>query len=270
MPRRPKGVCVFCDSPGPLTDEHALQNWAREVLGIKGRVTINRGGKVIAERRRLNVIAPQALCVDCNGVWLGPVEDKFKALMGPTLNGKGPIYLDAVEQEFVGLWVVKSALLLELAMRFTSPGHFCPVPSSAFRWLWLHKTPPPRATAWIGATGPQTGEEPRAAYFSNQPVAPPVGQKLVGNVITFVYGNLLLKAFVVDVPDGPLPPGITAPDIDPLAQVWPVRHERVGWPPPRGVTYTDLDNFNFMRWPLSNRLEPKPPFEPDEPPEGFE
>jgi hypothetical protein len=108
MPRRPKGVCVFCDSPGPLTNEHALQQWAREVLGIKGRVTIKRGGRVIAERRRLNVIAPQALCADCNGVWLGPIEDRFKDLMGPALKGLGPIYLDATEQEFVGLWVVNT------------------------------------------------------------------------------------------------------------------------------------------------------------------
>jgi hypothetical protein len=50
MPRRPKGVCVFCESPGPLTNEHALQQWAREVLRIKGPVTIVRAGHVVARR----------------------------------------------------------------------------------------------------------------------------------------------------------------------------------------------------------------------------
>jgi len=211
MPRRPTGVCVFCGSNGPLTDEHALQQWAREVLQIKGPVTIVRAGQVVARQRRLNVIAPQALCEECNGVWLGTMEGKFKRLMGRALNGLGPIFLDVGEQEFVALWIVKSALLLELAVRFTDPGHFCPVPMSAFHWLWLHKAPPPRATVWIGATGPQPGEEPRAAYFSNQPVSPADGHGLVGNVITFVYGNLLVKTFVVDTPDGPIPPESSPP-----------------------------------------------------------
>jgi hypothetical protein len=270
VPRRPKGVCVFCGSAGPLTDEHALQQWAREVLQVRGPVEVVRGGKVVARRRRLNVVAPQALCENCNGVWLGQMENDFKALMGPALIGRGPIFLDAVQQEFVALWVVKSALLLELAVRFTDAGHFCPVPGSAFHWLYLHKTPPPRATVWLGATGPQPGEQPRAHYFSNQPVVPAVGN-LVGNVITFVDGNLLLKTFVVEVPESePYPAGINVPDVPTFAQIWPNRRERVGWPP-AAVTYSDLDSAELRLWPLPFRPgQDTPPFLPDEPPEGFE
>src|ERR1022692_4110348 len=121
MPRRPSGVCVLCGSSGPMTDEHSLQKWARKILGMeRSEANIVRGGKIVAHQRYFNVIAPQALCVDCNVVWLGPVEDQFKALMGPAITGGGPIPLDADKQDFVALWVVKSALLLELAMRFTS------------------------------------------------------------------------------------------------------------------------------------------------------
>jgi hypothetical protein len=268
MPRRPSGVCVLCGSNGPMTDEHSLQKWARKLLGMEGEANIVRGGRVVAHQRRLNVVAPQALCYGCNVEWLGPVEDQFKALMGRAITGQGPVPLDADEQDFVALWAVKSALLLELAMRFTSPGHFCPIPSSALLWLGLHKTPPPRATVWLGATGPHPGEHPRGNYFSNQPVAPADSQ-LEGNLITFVYGDLLVKTFVVDVPDGPLPPGIDAPDTRVLIQIRPKRRRRVSWPPEFWVPYDGLDDPEFMQWPLPYRPRPMP-WQPDEPPEGFE
>lgn len=269
MTRRPRGVCVFCGSTKPMTDEHALQKWSRKFLKAEGPANIVRAGRIVARQRRLNVVAPQALCEDCNVAWLGPIEDRFKALMGPALRALAPIFLDAAEQEFVALWVVKSALLLELAMRFTSPGHFCPVPSSALHWLWLHKTPPPRATVWFGATGPQAGEHPRTHYFSNQPVAPS-GGRLEGNVITFVYGNLLLKTFVVEVSESGQASGIDIPDTPVFVQVWPTRQNCVTWPPPVGVTYSDLDDRALMCWPLPLRSRPDPPWQPDEPPEGLE
>ena len=46
---------------------------------------------------RLQLIAPQSLCHDCNNVWLGQYEDRFKALLGPAILGDKPILIGRAE-----------------------------------------------------------------------------------------------------------------------------------------------------------------------------
>jgi len=255
--------CIFCGSRGPLTDEHALPHWAANLLGTGTNPPVIQGPK--GRPIRLRIVAPQTLCHDCNNLWLGQYEDRFKALLGAAILGEGPIPLSRDDQEFAALWAIKTALLLELAVRLP-PWRLNPIPlpDSVFRWMQLHKTPPPGASVWIGTTGPGPDRKPdqnwRYGNIANHPITLPNSDWPIGNIITFHVQFLLFKVCVVQV-DGTEPEPIRVPRSDPhFLQIWPVASDLIEWPA-LGLSWTDFDTLRAQLWPVA--LPPDaPPMKP--------
>jgi hypothetical protein len=82
-------ACVFCGTTnGKLTCEHVIPKWARRSFDIKGPVTVNARKEGLSQRRRvsamqaLNITLDDAICDDCNSVWLSRLERR-QAAAGP-------------------------------------------------------------------------------------------------------------------------------------------------------------------------------------------
>jgi hypothetical protein len=80
-------ICMFCGTTHDrLTCEHVIPNSARRSFGIKGSVTVDIREDGLDQRRRvgsmqaLNVTLDDAICDDCNNIWLSRLEREVKPL----------------------------------------------------------------------------------------------------------------------------------------------------------------------------------------------
>jgi hypothetical protein len=144
--------CVFCGSPaGRATDEHVIPKWARDGFDVQGWLTIEAADpgaelEQVGRLRHLNIVLKNGLCARCNNEWLGPIEDRAKAILLPMAVLAKPTVLDADQQALASFWAVRTVFQLELAFRDKYPrravGGY--VPSAAkLRWLREEETPPP-------------------------------------------------------------------------------------------------------------------------------
>ena len=70
----------------------------------------------------LNITFDDAICEDCNSVWLSSLERRVKPLLAPMAVGAQPTTLSPGSQLLIATWAVKTVLLLELALRQIYPG----------------------------------------------------------------------------------------------------------------------------------------------------
>src|SRR5580704_2096999 len=122
-------ACVFCGTTnGKLTCEHVIPKWARRSFDIKGPVTVHSREAGLSQRRRvgamqaLNITLDDAICEDCNSVWLSRLERRVKPLLAPMAVSAQPTALSPASQQLIATWAVKTVLLLELAFRQIYPG----------------------------------------------------------------------------------------------------------------------------------------------------
>ncbi len=83
-------ACVLCGTMhDQLTCEHVIPKWARRSFNIKGPVTVDAREEGLHQRRRvgsmqaLNVTLRDAICEDCNSVWLSRLERAVKPVLAP-------------------------------------------------------------------------------------------------------------------------------------------------------------------------------------------
>lgn len=118
-----KRRCVFCDSDGPLTREHAIPRWLGEVLhdmepdsaGAEWRSHYTAGGLVERDRQHdihRPVVVVRAVCEACNTGWMAALEGRVKPIMEPMVRGQR-VTLSPVEQLEVATWASKTVFALE-------------------------------------------------------------------------------------------------------------------------------------------------------------
>lgn len=200
--------CAFCGSTaGRGTHEHVIPQWARDGFDIQGWVTLHTGDgegpplDQVGRLRHLNIVLKEGLCRPCNNEWLAPIEDKAKAILLPMAIDPKPTVLDASAQALVSFWVVKTVLLLELAIRQNHPGkralegYVASLPEMA--WLRARAEPPPRSMVWLGCWDCE-----RAVPVNYQPSTASLpaadGSEVVGHLATFTLGFLAFQVFTVD------------------------------------------------------------------------
>lgn len=201
--------CVFCGTTaGRATDEHVIPKWARDACNIQDGVTINAcegPGYALAHVGRLphlNIVLRNHICRRCNNEWLAGLERAVQPILEPIALLSAPsAVLDPAAQRLLALWAVKTALLLELAVRQKYRGRrniegYLASPSE-LAWLWKYNKPPPRSMVWFGAwdcerTVP-VNYEPSAALV---PTAD--GTPLTGHLTTFTLGYVVFQVFTID------------------------------------------------------------------------
>jgi len=166
VPRQFDGrICVLCGfRPSSPTGEHAWTKWFLSLFPesegpytryINGEPEKKRDGSSIrtqtsAERVKL------PCCVECNGIMERRFEPLAKAILRRVMDEEGLLTLDAGEARVLGLWLVKTWLLLaHPAARGSMPGQsprrwdLRQIPDDIYTWIVTGTEPPPGFSLWV-------------------------------------------------------------------------------------------------------------------------
>jgi hypothetical protein len=241
-------VCVFCGTlNGKLTCEHVIPKWARRSFDIKGSVTVDAREEGLSQRRRvgsmqaLNITLDDAICVECNGVWLSRLERAVKPILAPMAVSAMPATLSPGSQQLLATWAVKTVLLLELAFRQMYPasrpveGYHASQPE--FAWLRASTKPPPRSLVWLGCWDCQQATPVRYAP-AGAPLPTRDGSRIEGHFATFTLGYAAFQVFTVDYVAADQHQGSAWNDhalaslAQALTRIWPLLgQQEISWPP---------------------------------------
>jgi len=251
--------CALCGATGvPLTDEDVIPKWALRAFDVQPPVTIQvreEGGtpQDVGKRRSLKLMLEGGLCQRCNNVRLSQLENKVKPILAPMAVDCKPTTLDADSQRLLATWAVKTAFLVELALRQQQPGvrpvegYVASPPEMA--WLFAELEPPPRSLVWLGCWDCQL-ESPFRYGPSRAPLISADGVPVAGHFATFTFGFVEFQVFTVDFVVADKhgaghwnfhPPQYLA---QALARIWPqddLRPRDVAWPPQQAFAKGDLD-----------------------------
>lgn len=244
-------ACLLCAQPlvDPST-EHAIPQWVRREFNIQGKVTVSASkneftqqGWHVGAMQRLNITLDNAICKNCNTVWLNnELERPLQPVLAPMAGRAKPTVISPAQQSLIATWAVKTIFLLELAIRQQFPdarparGY---VPTAGeLAWLRQHKEPPPRAMAWLGCWDCER-EIPVMYAPSTAPLPTADGTAVEGHFATFALGYVALQVFTVDFISAeqhkaaawnPSPPESIR---DALPRIWPPPQAgNINWPPP--------------------------------------
>ena len=201
-------ACVFCGTVHDhLTREHVIPQWARRAFDIKGPVTLDAREEGLDQRRRvaamqaLDITLDDAICEDCNSVWLSRQERAVKPVLAPMAVSARQVTLSPASQKLLATWAVKTVLLLELAFRqmypASRPAEGYEASQPEFAWLRASSEPPPRSRVWMGCWDCQQAVPVRYAP-SSAPLPTPDGSRVEGHFATFTLGYVAFQVFTVD------------------------------------------------------------------------
>ena len=242
--------CIFCGLMAEPKKEDALTKWAIRAMKSPGPFIITAIDHPTGPRRQvgrplreLKVVLKDSLCERCNSAWLGGrIEKPTARLLGPMAAHMQPALLTAGDQALLSFWAVKTAFLLELAIRQMQPGERAVqgyAPSDVeLAYMWKYNKPPPRSRVWMGCFDCEMSKplvyEPSSAQL---PCAD--GRLVVGHLTTFDLGFVAFQVFSVDFVTADehqavewrtrVPSGLS----DYLVRIWPqlTRISDVSWPP---------------------------------------
>lgn len=215
-PTRGVRLCPVCSTDPATTTEDIIPRWLRKRLRQIG--SFNKD-QIPSELLRV--------CESCNGTFGRTLEDKVAPILGPMIIGER-CELTQLDQELIGCWIAKTALLLDLARMERVPAH-----RSAIRELLIgiKSGETPKGTfARLGTIDPYDIEGPPEYSLHKKGEYP----AMVTNSNVF-FGNLVIEAAVLRFPDELN--AFIEPDNEWLINVSPARAENVVWPPPSRLTY---------------------------------
>src|SRR5215470_10663459 len=112
----------------------------------------------------------------------------------------GATLLDAAAQRLLTFWAVKTALLLEPAIRQLRPGERAVEGYMAseveLAYMWRHSEPPPRSMVWLGSFDCEHSKP--LIYEPSSAVLPTAdGCRVEGHLATFTLGYVAFQVFTV-------------------------------------------------------------------------
>ena len=169
--------------------------------------------------------------------WLSRLESRTKPILIPLLLGQNlPITLSSAEQDLLGVWAYKTALMVDFILHGTTTREYRPIPRNAYRRFY--KSQAPLSTGirvWtIPIANPQTGIFMERTEFSLYHESVPVGKKTIPRtkmnayLITFTIHH---AAFQVCGPlGGPAVLRFRRPNPDLFLQLFPRTSDEGRWP----------------------------------------
>jgi len=191
------GVGDYCGEIKSLTLEHAYPAWVYRRLGIAGvpsQLLIN--DIAVGESDVLGV-AVYALCRECNGTWSVPEQKVNRWLGESTRDWSITFELGPGQRRLVGAWAVKTALMLELALRQQRTPSFAP--ATHFRWLYEQRDslePPPGCRVWIVGNDRHAQSPTTCGAML---LSSPTGYPPAAYLATFTIGFMGFQVFGPDV-----------------------------------------------------------------------
>lgn len=245
MPHYP--TCTFCgESDSKPSKEHVLPKWiAREFpdVGTTWKI-INRKTEYPLKQGKYINITTRHPCQRCNNGWMSELENEAKPILTPLLHGK-PSTLTFREQQVIGIWYVKTAMMYDLhsgedgsrSRYFQDHEHRRLMSSLSFEpsyFIYIGK--------YDGSGLLITKEDHVSVAFVWQ--GAPLGEPVWGYCLTFVIKHLVLQILCVKAP---APFGYYGPDFSDVCVQIGTRLEAINWPLAHNLSDESIDRFSY-RW----------------------
>ena len=235
-------VCLFCGG-GPLTKEHVVPAWIRDILPMEGRVGVFRGGEKGQPAWTMASLNQEALivCGPCNHGWMSRLEGHVKPVLAGAIVGGTKVSLTPARQQLVSTWAVKTSLVLMASMPSLRESY---IPPEHVRALHQQPTlPPPGTQVWMFHLWPFVkGTQPffRGAYVRSASL----GRKpddIEAYLTTFAIGHVGFQVFGRNIikPDGLVLQAGTFWD-DSVIPVWLPVLPSIEWPPTKTIAYETM------------------------------
>lgn len=231
---------------------------------MRGEIPVKVGGiqgdepRQVATPQHLILTLRGQICEPCNNGWLSRLESAVKPILAPMAVDGKTTELDASAQKSLATWAVKTALLLEFAIRQRYPdaravtGY---VASEVERtWLMTGGEPPPRGRVWIGGFDARN----RVALRFESANLSAVGREsaeVPAHLTTLSVGYVAFQVFTIDfvVADSvgashfPDPPAAYSPVLRGISPPRSSRSEPLDWPGEH--KFTDEHWHMIATWP---------------------
>ena len=234
LPERLKQGCLACGTDTALTDEHVISRTVRKQIPLLGKVRETVGRDVRPEVDVLNMVVADCVCHPCNDVWMGDLEDDFVARLGECLTQPLYITLNPSDQERIAMWVIKTAIMIEVYMECCQDVASAHIPFDNLRWMATNVSPPPNSKAWMFSF--DSGQK-RLGWSRGGTIGDHRGNP-IGALMTFTVANLGFQALVFDSTD-PVTREVAEPPASleppppfsfPLVPLWPASETEVRFP----------------------------------------
>jgi hypothetical protein len=227
-------TCIFCGG-GPLTGEHLLPDWLREVLPFEDLIVqLRQIGRDESDRhereKRPFREKTRFVCQRCNNGWMSALEAASRPVLERAIRNV-PCILTDRDQVIAATWAFKTCLVFQATQTPAGPM----APPLHFLYVRRDRTPPPQAAIWIGSHYRARHDPINSVYLQRPLTLAPPHDKLVEDR-PFAYLCFLAiggLSFVVVAHRQRNRVHITCeqPFADALDQIWPDPSGALRWPP---------------------------------------
>ena len=244
--RRSVARCIFCGSPGPLTNEHMWARWTHRYQPRRStrhhvlRTTVHKTQTDFRVFKRSGDITDwqvRCVCARCNNGWMSKdVEQPAIRVMAPLLEGQA-VRLWPSDQAKIAAWAVMKYMVADAQ----DGGRNVTTHHTQRKRMWHRQLPPARGWGvWIGLWD---RSDPKAAlsWASTPFLALSVKRagKRAGMRATFynsdastqVIGKLFIHVVHSPVPNLARKFSFNLPSGGTLYRIWPTTNTSVIWPP---------------------------------------
>ena len=222
-----------------MSGEHIFANWISRVIDAGPRRTQVIRSHETSEGAKTQTFTGEPLqqtikrvCKICNEGWMAELESEAKPVMKPMLLDEQPVVLDALEQELLARWAIKTALVMSKAM--INPGPGFPPTVEQYHWFYEHRRPLPGSVVWIGRSD---GRENWPAYVDLKVIEfkrelPDGTEELRRDTLSvaIAIAHLVFIVVVAELDSQPIFGGGPG---NKRVHVWPTGGLPARWPPPQ-------------------------------------
>jgi hypothetical protein len=185
--------CIFCKDRADSV-EHLWPEWVLKLLPPKTISGFIGRHKDLKFGREFTV---RCVCEKrCNNGWMSELETASKPILGAMIADKS-IFLDSPQQWTIAAWAVKTAMVLDAALRPISGRSFTFYSETECQNLRESRAIPARTTIWLGrflGSGLGAWSSELLATF------PDDSEKYPMRASTFVMGNLAIQVLSARAP----------------------------------------------------------------------
>lgn len=157
-------LCVFCGN-GPLTKEHAIPSWMRQLYPQVSFFTNERvGGKPLEWSSNHFDLQARVVCANCNHGWMAQLEGDVQPIIHKLFSLQETILITKADQEKLSFWIQKTILMLNQA----TPESVV-ITEELYNEIYTGKTFSKRARVEIGRRDtPLTNTTPIVSFYITQ------------------------------------------------------------------------------------------------------
>lgn len=249
--------CLFCAREGPLTKEHVIPRWVRDVhppgpggvrtTGARGESgTHGAPASTFDFTGRTYDLSVRAVCASCNNGWMSALEGRAMPVLTQLINGQATT-LDARAQITVARWALKTVMV----SRAREATHHVPV---EHRHVLRHDGGVPAAArVWVGAAEPGPSQLIFLRDYGFVVTAVATDDEFLGYSGTVAIGHLLLQVFGHD-PREELSVSMSKARSSALREILPLPGAETVWPPRMRVGPNALPQLAASALPASGTL----------------